>query len=163
MTIKVVEIPEKQIMRELVILIGFPGSGKTTYGREKFPGHIRISLYELTNMVGGNKKLARKLEMKCIEKSLDMGFDVVVDRANLSGRRRKKLIKFAREKNARVTGIWFDVPEKIWQERNSKRAFIEDMSPRVPDYKIEEMKKQFEVPSMEDGYDELIIIGGFYE
>ncbi|MEQ8188537.1 MAG: ATP-binding protein [Candidatus Eremiobacterota bacterium] len=148
-------------MQEIIILIGFPGSGKTTYCREKLPDYIRISLYELIRMVGGNKKVAKKLEMKCIERTLDMGFNVVIDRANLTGRRRKKIIDFARKKNVHVKAVWFSVEEHIWQERNKRRKSPEkESSPRVSEPEIEAMKKEFEEPSVNEGFDELVIVKG---
>ncbi|MEQ8225293.1 MAG: ATP-binding protein [Candidatus Eremiobacterota bacterium] len=148
-----------KIMKEIVILIGFPGSGKTTYCREKLPDYIRISLYELTGMVGGNKKVAKKLELKCIEKALDMGFNVVIDRANLTERRRKKIVDFAREKHVHIKALWFSVEEHIWQERNKRRKSAEkESSPRVSELEIEDMKKEFEEPSLNEGFDELLIV-----
>jgi len=148
-------------MQEIIILTGFPGSGKTTYCRERLPDYIRISLYELIRMVGGNKKVAKKLEMKCIERTLDMGFNVVIDRANLTGRRRKKIIDFARKKNVHVKAVWFSVEEHIWQERNKRRKSPEkESSPRVSEHEIEAMKKEFEEPSVNEGFDELVIVKG---
>ncbi|MEQ8172632.1 MAG: ATP-binding protein [Candidatus Eremiobacterota bacterium] len=148
-------------MQEIIILTGFPGSGKTTYCREKLPDYIRISLYDLIRMVGGNKKVAKKLELKCIERTLDMGFNVVIDRANITGRRRKKIIDFARKKNVHVKAVWFSVEEHIWQERNKRRKSAEkESSPRVSEQEIEAMKKEFEEPSLNEGFDELVIVKG---
>lgn len=150
-----------KIMQEIIILTGFPGSGKTTYCREKLPDYIRISLYDLIRMVGGNKKVAKKLELKCIERTLDMGFNVVIDRANITGRRRKKIIDFARKKNVHVKAVWFSVEEHIWQERNKRRKSAEkESSPRVSEQEIEAMKKEFEEPSLNEGFDELVIVKG---
>jgi len=150
-----------KIMQEIIILIGFPGAGKTTYCREKLPDYIRVSLYELTRMVGGNKKVAKKLELKCIEKALDMGFNVVIDRANLTGRRRKKIIDFARKKTVYIKAIWFSVEEHIWQERNKRRKSAEkESSHRVSELEIEDMKKEFKEPSLNEGFDELVIVKG---
>ena len=146
-------------MQEIIILIGFPGSGKTTYWREKLSDYIRISLYDLIHMVGGNKKVAKKLELKCIERTLDMGFSVVIDRANLSGRRRAKIIDFARKKKVPVRAVWFSLEENIWHERNKRRKLRKkESSPRVPEDEIEDMKKEFEEPSLNEGFDELIIV-----
>lgn len=150
-----------KIMQEIIILIGFPGSGKTTYWREKLSDYIRISLYDLIHMVGGNKKVAKKLELKCIERTLDMGFSVVIDRANLTRRRRAKIVDFARKKKVSVRALWFSVEEHIWQKRNKRRiAGEKESSPRVPEDKIEDMKKEFEEPSMNEGFYELIIVNG---
>lgn len=146
-------------MQEIIILIGFPGSGKTTYWREKLSDYIRISLYDLIHMVGGNKKVAKKLELKCIERTLDMGFSVVIDRVNLTRRRRKKIIDFAGKKKVPVRAIWFSVEEHIWQERNKRRIVAgKEASTRVPEDKIEDMKKEFEEPLMNEGFDELVIV-----
>ena len=146
-------------MKELIILSGFPGSGKTTWCRNKLSDYIRVSLYDLIKMVGGNKKVAKKLEVKSIEKSLSMGFNVVVDRVNLTERRRKKLIDIARRENASVKCIYLDISEDIWRKRNNKRMVEdEDIAPMVSEEKIRKMKMEFQKPDINEGFDDLIII-----
>lgn len=145
-------------MGELVILIGFPASGKTHYCRHHLSDYVRISLYDLLNMAGGKKDLAKKLEIKCLEKALDLGFSVVVDRVNLTKKRREKLIKCAKKKKAKVTGIWFS--SSNWRQRNSQRLekIDKDLTEKVSQSKIEEMQRAFQEPSLEEGFDQLLKI-----
>jgi predicted kinase len=146
-------------MQEIIILIGFPGAGKTTYCREKLPDYIRVSLYELTRMVGGNKKVAKKLELKCIEKALDMGFNVVIDRANLTGRRRKKIIDFARKKTVYINYMVF-CEEHIRRKVTRGENRLNKNLPQVSELEIEDMKKRIKRTSLTEVLMTLVIVKG---
>ena len=65
------------------------------------------------------------------------------------------------KKNVHVKAVWFSVEEHIWQERNKRRKSAEkESSPRVSEQEIEAMKKEFEEPSLNEGFDELVIVKG---
>ena len=89
-------------MQTVYILIGLPGSGKTTYAKElieKDPENtLRISMDDILQMVSfyrfirDNAPLYREFEFSIYITALVRGFNVVVDRTNVDRETRKRFI-----------------------------------------------------------------------
>lgn len=75
-------------MLELIVLAGLPGSGKSTYCKEKLPNHVRISQDDM-----GKKEhylqFKKLLEEKCPQ--------IVIDRVNFNPEQRSRYLKPAKE------------------------------------------------------------------
>jgi len=94
------------MQQKIYILIGLPGSGKTTYAKEivsKSPERtVRISMDDILQMISfykfvkENASLYHDFEDTLYIKALAEGFDVVVDRTNIDRTTREKFIKPAR-------------------------------------------------------------------
>jgi len=92
-------------MPELVILIGLPGAGKTTFYRERFAAtHVHVSKDLWPNAAGREAR-----QRRAIDEALAAGSSVVVDNTNPSAADRAALMELARARNARVIGYFFDV------------------------------------------------------
>jgi len=116
---------------ELVVLIGLPGSGKSTFYRERFSAtHTQVS-----------KDLGH--DMRQIVASLRAGKSVVVDDTNATRAVRRQLIATARSFGARVVCYFFDVPPRECVARNAGR---ERKVPRVAIFAI---AKKLERPSLD--------------
>ena len=137
-------------MPELVILVGLPGSGKSTYYREHFAAtHVHVSKDLMKNARDRDTK-----QRLLIEKALEEGKPVVVDNTNPTPAVREPLIAAARRSGARVVGYFFDVPVKVALERNRKREGNE----RVPDVAIFVTAKKLVPPKFEEGFDEIHVV-----
>jgi len=135
---------------EVVILIGLPASGKSTFFRERFAGtHDHVSKDLLRN----NRRPQRRQE-QLIAQSLASGRSVVVDNTNPSVAVRVPLIAAARQHGAEVVGYFFPTEAGDALRRNRARQGRE----RVPDVAIFTARKRLEPPTIEEGFDRLYTV-----
>jgi len=135
---------------ELVIFVGLPGSGKSTYYAAHFaPTHAQISKDLLPN---ARSRDAR--QMKLIDDALGAGRDVVIDNTNPARAIREPLIAAGKRHGARVIAYYFDCTVKIALMRNRKR----EGKGRVPDVAIFVTAKKMQVPGLDEGFDEVHVV-----
>jgi predicted kinase len=134
---------------ELAILIGVPGSGKSSYQRAKLSGHVLVSKDLMPNV---RDRAARQLRL--IEQALRQGRDVVVDNTNPSRAARAPLVEIARRHGARVVAYYFPVDIATAIVRNEQR----EGRARVPKVAIFTARKRLEPPATDEGFDDIITI-----
>jgi predicted kinase len=132
---------------ELVILVGLPGSGKSTFYRERFAAtHVHVSK-DLLKSAG---RPARRQEA-LIADALASGRSVVVDNTNPSVTDRAALIALARAHGARVVAYFFRSTPGECLARNKLRAG----AARVPNAAIFIVNKRLQPPTLDEGLDAL--------
>ncbi|MFC4638844.1 AAA family ATPase [Deinococcus hohokamensis] len=142
-------VPDRHAL-ELVVLVGLPGSGKTTFFRERFAGtHAHVSKDRFPN----NRNKARR-QQQLLEEALSHGTSVVLDNTNPTVADRADAIRLARIYGAGVTGYVFvrDLPAAI--ERNASRQG----RARVPDVAIYAAAKRWQTPTPDEGFDSLFSV-----
>jgi len=133
-------------MSTLVIFIGLPAAGKSTYYRAHFAAtHVHVSKDLLP-------RGARQEPL--IETALAAGKSVVVDNTNPSAAVRAPLIAIGRRHGARIVAYVFEAEVKTLLARNSKR----EGKARVPNVAIFATKKKLVPPSYDEGFDEIHVI-----
>jgi predicted kinase len=133
---------------QVVILVGLPGSGKSTFHAERFAAtHVHVSRDNFPN----NRQPSRR-QATLIEEALTAGRDVVVDNTNLRAADRAPIIEAARRHGATVVGYFFEPDVAASRARNKKR----EGRARVPDVAIYAARKRLEPPTREEGFDVLI-------
>ena len=100
--------------RELIILVGMQGSGKTCYCQKFLPNYQRISQDEGLRTFGNVVSRLHELLLEGAPK-------IVIDRTNPMRRQRKKFAEMARAAGYFLKIIYFDVPEEICRERIRNR------------------------------------------
>ena len=84
---------------------------------------------------------------KLIQKN---GEDIIYDATNITSNGRKEVLKLIKEFDCKKVCIFFDTPKAIRTERAKYRARV------VPEYAIARMEKLLEVPTVNEGWDEVI-------
>lgn len=144
----------------LYILIGVPGSGKSTYAEELFQKNergtalvssdqIRKSLYGNESCQDNPKKVFAIAHQATIDQ-LTRGYDVIFDATNIYARDREDLILkvcFEVKKPVRFVAIYFDTPISECIKRQDLRER------KVPTKVIEKMGRQMEKPTFQEGFD----------
>jgi len=132
---------------ELVILIGLPGAGKTTFYRTRFAStHVHVSKDLMRNRRDRQQRL-----LALIDEALVAGRSVVVDNVNATVADRAALIQAARRRGAAVVGYAVDTDIEECSRRNRGRVGRE----RVPEVAIRAAAKRFQRPTPAEGFDRL--------
>jgi predicted kinase len=132
---------------EMIILVGLPGSGKTTFRKQRLDAtHTVIS----KDLMPNNRRPARR-QAQLIGQALSAGHSIVVDNVNPTPEERAELIHYGRAQGARIIGYWFESSVADCLRRNAGR----ESKARVPDVAIYSMAKLLRAPRREEGFDEL--------
>jgi predicted kinase len=135
---------------ECVILVGLPGSGKSTFYRERLAAtHELVSKDAMRH----NRQPQRRQE-QLIEAALAAGRSVVIDNTNPRLADRAPLIAAARRHGAQVTGYFFATEAADALRRNRGREGRE----RVPAVAIFATRKRLEMPTLDEGFDRLYVV-----
>lgn len=99
------------------ILIGPPGSGKTTYCRDHMgPKDVRVCMDDIQQMMGGGiydnyrqdlRGVYEHLEKAAILKCMEVGRDVWLDRTCMAASRRARYIRMVKMYKPKITAINF--------------------------------------------------------
>jgi len=125
---------------EMVILIGFPGSGKTTFAKKHFNDTYKI--------VSGDDLKTMKKITNYTRKMLEEKHSVIIDSTNASKKKRAEFIEIAKTFNIPVRCIYIttSLEESIY--RNNERAKDGNGVPKIV-YNV--YKKHFEEPTQDEG------------
>lgn len=126
---------------EAILLIGIPAAGKSSFARERlYDSHVRINLDMLRT---------RPREKRLLDACLQGRISFVVDNTNVTRTARARYIPAAREAGFRVIGYVFEPNVSACIERNACRDRV------VPGAVIRNLHRQMELPSMDEGFDEI--------
>ena len=134
-----VPIRRRRGPRELVILVGYPGSGKTSLVRNLFVPNDYI-------VISGSNPLENT------KVALESTKSIVVDATNPSSLQRKRYIQLARSKKIPVRCIYFAVKRVDAVKRNKERG------DPVPPVVYNVFDQMFEMPSTKEGFDKITVI-----
>ena len=137
-------------MLELIVFVGLPGSGKTTYYRAHFAAtHAHVSKDVWPNAARRDERQARE-----IDTALGGGQSVVVDNTNPSRDVRAPLVALGRRHGARIVAVYFETDVRTAIMRNRQREGRE----RVPNVAIFTTKKKLVPPALDEGFDEVRVV-----
>ncbi len=141
----------------VVLAIGLPGSGKTTWYKRRgvtplSSDLLRTILFDdITDQRYSGlvfSTLRSLLRARLIAK---MPWNYV-DATNLSAHERRQWIKMAKSFGYEAQAVFFDVPLAVCMERNSKRER------RVADDVMEKMSERLRPPSFREGFSKITVV-----
>ncbi|HVZ36805.1 MAG TPA: AAA family ATPase [Polyangiaceae bacterium] len=135
---------------ELVLMVGLPGAGKSSFVRERFATtHTLVSKDELRNSSAPARRHRELLEQALSERR-----SVVVDDTNVTVKARAGLIALGMRHGARVIGYFLEASARDCAARNRQR----EGRARIPDAGIFAAARQLVVPQWTEGFDELYTV-----
>lgn len=145
-------------MTNFIMLVGLPGCGKSTLAREyEQKGYnihssdaIREELSGDENNQNINQEVFSTLR-KRVKEDLTNGKDCVYDATNISYKRRKAFIEELRNIECKKVCIFVATPFEVCLKQNEGRER------KVPYEVIERMYRNFDVPALYEGWDEIKI------
>ncbi len=136
--------------RELVILAGMQGSGKTHYCGTELKNHERICQDEGPRTYSGVLHRLKELLEKGAPK-------IVIDRTNPARYQREEMMSLARAAGYRIKIVYFDIPEEICRERIRQRKAHPTLTESRMNEAIALYRSRLDIPTPEE-CDELVII-----
>ena len=144
----------------LILLVGVPGSGKSTYARNKVNNGdgnivwlssdaIREKLYGDAACQDNPGKVFEIMQKEAVE-ALDKGFDVIYDATNITRKARAGILN-AVPKYVRKCCVVIWAPIDICIERDKARERT------VGKEVIDKMLKRFEAPFYDEGFDTILV------
>lgn len=146
-------------MAKYFIMVGVPGSGKSTKAKEiakeynayiNSSDSIREELYGDENILGDSKEVFSLMNKRTIEK-LSNGENVICDATNVSIKTRRVALEVVKDIECEKIVVFMNTPYKESMKRNFSRER------KVPAYVIGRMNKQLEIPTKEEGFDDIWI------
>lgn len=135
---------------EVVVLVGIPASGKSTFYRERFAAtHALVSKDLFPNARRRDARQARLLD-----EALTAGRSLVVDNTSPAVEDRAPILEAARRHGARVVGYYFATPLAEAMARNAAR----EGRARVPDAGVRSIAKKMVRPRLAEGFDALYFV-----
>jgi predicted kinase len=135
---------------EVVVLVGIPASGKSTFYRERFAAtHALVSKDLFPNARRRDARQARLLD-----EALTAGRSLVVDNTSPAVEDRAPILEAARRHGARVVGYYFATPLAEAMARNAAR----EGRARVPDAGVRSIAKKRVRPRLAEGFDALYFV-----
>jgi len=146
-------IPERQ---QMIILVGPPASSKTTIAQDI------VSERENWIIVSQDELKTKARVIKEIEKSLEAGLSVIVDRKNEYIKDREELITLAGP--IPVSIIWFDIPLKLSEHLCMYREIMTGKHiPQVVFNKYYSKDKGLEIPTMQEDVESIVRLEFFID
>jgi predicted kinase len=146
----------------LYVMVGVPGSGKTTVAHERFPQALRISLDDLRLMLSGKTffapleplvaSAADALRDVVVAYAVSHERDVLIDATNVSRRRRSTWIDCGKRFEITPIAVYVACPPAVAKRRNRLRPFP------VPAFVVDDFCRRLEPPLLEEGFAEVITV-----
>ena len=149
----------------VIILIGPPLSGKSTWIRENFPTTEVISRDEIVMEVYGSRNYTeafKSVDQKEVDKVLTQKFidankekkNVIVDMTHMASKRRKQNLNYFTDDYYKLAVIFPILSDEEYEKRNQKR--IEEENKDLPMGIVKSMISSYQPITSDEGFNKVI-------
>lgn len=149
----------------VIILIGPPLSGKTTWVRQNFPDTEIISRDEILMEVYGSKnydEAYKNVDQRRVDRVLKdrlenantEGKNAIVDMTNMTSKRRRSNLDYFSDDYFKLGVIFPILKDDEYEKRNQKRIIEENKN--LPMHIVKRMISQYQPIRPEEGFDKIL-------
>ncbi len=146
----------------LIVLVGPPGSGKTTWARRNGHGAVHVSQDDLIDAITPAgfdhvyRPVYREAEDAIARAALRAGHTVIVDRTNRTRAHRERWLRIAREAHCAAVAVVMPTSPELCRARNAARTGPR----RLSGERMERMLAAFEPVHHDEGFAGVYYDGG---
>jgi predicted kinase len=149
--------PGKKPRGAVVLAIGLPGSGKSTWFKRHGVAPLSSDLMRHLLFDNVQEQRFQDLVFSTLRSLLRARMIAriswnYVDATNLSPKERRHWIKMAQDFGYEVHAVYFDVPLEVCMERNQKRHRM------VPEEVMQRMSAKLKAPGFDEGFSKITVV-----
>jgi predicted kinase len=146
-----------EIKGQIILTIGLPGSGKSTYLQRKGIQPLSTDTLRLWLLDDETDQSQQARIFGVLRLLLRIRLQIgrprnYIDATNLTRRERRPYKLLAKEFGYELCAVFFDVPLEVCMQRNRKRKRI------VPDDVMEMMARKLQPPTPEEGFAKISVV-----
>lgn len=140
----------------LVILVGAPGSGKSTFCEQVISSSTRSWVRVCQDTIGNGKAGSKAQCLSSASRALKDGKGVFIDRCNLDREQRSEFIKLGSGSQIDVHAVVLDLPAKLCISRSVKRTGHEgNLQGGKAAAVVNRMLQNKELPKLSEGFNRI--------
>ena len=137
-------------LQEIILMVGLPASGKSTFANTKFNNYSILSLDIL--------KTKPKL-VKLLLQEIEENNSIIIDNTNITIEIRKEYIEIAKQKNIQIRCVHMNIPLLLCKHLNHYRLELyQNKNKLIPTIAYNILNKRYQKPNINEGFDEIIEI-----
>ena len=148
---------EKEPKGQIILAVGLPGSGKSTYFARRGIQPLSSDMLRLWLLDDATNQLYQRWVFLALRYLLRLRLLLgrprnYIDATNLTRKERRYYFRMGARYGYQLCALYFDVPVAVCQERNRRR------NRQVPKAAMEQLAQRLSPPALEEGFAKITIV-----